>query len=81
MTTPKEINILITPDQTLIEGEILHPTTISIVLENGHSYELIKARELLTKYDKKINKGPNIFKRTKRFFGAVKQVIREQNEN
>ena len=76
-----DLNIVIMPDHTIIGGEILHPTTISLILENGHSYDFHQVLKLHTKHDKKANKGPNVFKRTGRFFSAVKQVIREQNEN
>jgi len=79
MTIPKELNILITPTQTMIGDKICHPTTISVVLENGHSYDLDLITTLLTKHDKKTHKGPGLFKRTKRFFQAVKQVMKEES--
>jgi hypothetical protein len=76
-----ELNILITPEQTIIGGEVIHPTTISIVLENGHSYELQQILKLLEKHDKKTAPRKPFFSRTKRFFSAVKQVLKEEAEH
>jgi hypothetical protein len=79
--TTQELNILITPDQTIIAGEVIHPTSINIVLENGHSYELIDTIKLLEIYDKKKRQRKPFFSRTRRLISAVKQVLKEESEH
>jgi hypothetical protein len=76
-----ELNILITPDQTIIAGEVIHPTSINIVLENGHSYELIDTLKLLEIYDKKTRQRKPFFSRTRRLISAVKQVLKEESDH
>jgi len=67
--------ILITPDHTLVGDEILQPTSITVVLENGHAYELEYIVTLLMKADKR--NQPKRPSRVKRFFHAVKQAMAE----
>jgi hypothetical protein len=77
----QELNILITPDQTLIAGEVVHPTSINIVLENGHSYELIDTIKLLEIYDKKKRQRKPFFSRTRRLISALKLLLKEESDN
>lgn len=72
--------ILITPDQTLVAGKSMTPDNISIVLENGHSYDLDTILLLLMKHDKKKIKKPGLLMRTKRGLTAFKQAMRETSD-
>ena len=54
------------------------PDNISIVLENGHSYDLDTVLLLLMKHDKKkTGKGPSFTMRTKRAITAFRQAMKE----
>ena len=76
-TKPKDINILITPEHTLLGDEIIHPATITVVLENGHSYDLDSILAQLDKLDKKQRAKWVPFKRIRRFAKAVKIALNE----
>jgi hypothetical protein len=73
--------ILITPEQTLIGGKPMQPTSINIILDNGHSYDLDTMVTLLEKHDRKVSKKLNIFSRTRRGFRAFKQAIKETDNS
>ena len=75
-TTPNLI--VIAPEHTKINDEILHPCTISIVLENGHSFDIHEIVELLEKHDKKVNKSRRPG-RVKRFIRAFKEAMDESD--
>ena len=76
-TTPHLI--VIAPDVTKIDDEYYTPCSISVVLENGHSYDIDVIVNLLEKHDKKVSKIGRIKKpgRIKRFARAFKQAVKE----
>jgi len=69
--------ILITPEQTLVQGKAMTPDNISIVLENGHSYDIDNVIDLLEKFDKKHAKKTPLRIRVKNGFSAFKQAMKE----
>ena len=69
--------ILITPEQTLVQGKTMTPDNISIVLENGHSYDIDSVIDLLEKFDKKHAKKTPLRTRVKNGFSAFKQAMKE----
>ena len=73
-TTPHLI--VIAPNHTKIDDKIITPCTISIVLENGHSFDIDEIVHLLDKHDRKKHKikRPG---RIRRFFRAFKEAARE----
>ena len=73
-TTPHLI--IIGPNHTKIDNDILTPCSISIVLENGHSYDIDQIIELLDKDDTRRAKS-NTPGRVKRFTRAFKTAIKE----
>ena len=72
--------ILITPEATLVAGKSMTPDNISIVLTNGHSYDLDTILELLTKHDKKTVKGPKLTTRIGIGYRAFKQAMKETDD-
>ena len=80
-STPKLINILITPLQTSIGNEIIKPDNIAIVLENGHAYQIDDVIDILEKHDKKKPSKLRVKRRIKRFTAAFKSALAESAEN
>ena len=72
--------ILITPETTLIAGKSITPDSVSVVLPNGHSYDLDTILELLTKHDKKTVKGPKLTTRLGIGYRAFKQAMKETDD-
>ena len=78
--TTKPINLLITPNHTLLGDEIIKPDHIAIVLENGISHDLDTIVALLEKHTPKEPKKP-WFNRTKRLLKAIKIAYAEINSD
>jgi len=79
-TTPKtdHTTILITPEYTIVAGEIVHPDNMAIVLENGHSYDIDIVVDMLERHDKKKHKNkPRIFRRIRHVKQALGKAIKE----
>jgi len=73
-TTPHLI--VIAPNHTMIDDEFCTPCTISIVLENGHSYDIAEVVHLLEGIDRKKNKVKRPG-RIRRFARALKTAVKE----
>jgi hypothetical protein len=71
--------IIITPNHTKIDDEIITPCSISIVLENGHSFDIAEVAHYLEAIDLKNNKETRPG-RIKRFTKALKQAVKESAE-
>lgn len=66
--------IVIGPNHTKIGDEIVTPCSISILLENGHAFDIDEVITLLEKVDKGKMKKPG---RVKRFGKAFKTAFKE----
>jgi len=75
------INILITPLQTSIGHKIIKPDNITIVLENGHAYQIDDVIDILEKHDRKKPSKLRVKKRIQRFKAAFKTALAESAEN
>jgi len=76
-TTPHVL--VIAPNHTKIDDEFITPCTISIVLENGHSYDIDEIVNMLEKHDHKTRKAKKPG-RIKRFTKAFKEALQESAE-
>ena len=75
-TTP-EINVIIGPQHTSVDGKIFQPNNISVILENGHSYDIDEIIDMLEKIDKKKKKKKRIFRRIRHVGQALNTAMRE----
>lgn len=83
MTTKKTVTphlIVIAPNHTKIDDEVITPCTISIVLENGHSFDIDEIVNHLEAVDKKRAKKVKKPGRIRRFGRALKAAIKESAE-
>lgn len=68
--------IIHTPEGTIIDGELVCPETVTIILPNGAPIDIFEAVQQLTKKNK-----PKRESKFRRGFRAFKEAIREQDEN
>ena len=68
--------IIIGPNHTKIDSDIVTPCSISVVLENGHSYDIDHIIQLLETEDARKFKAKNPG-RAKRFVRAFKTAVKE----
>ena len=74
--------IIISPEHTIVNGEIIYPKSIIIILESGTSFPIDQVTTILSQFED--NCKPRIkkpkFGRIKRFTRAVKIALKESLE-
>ena len=77
--TEKEHNILITQDQTIVNGIVTQPDNISIILPNGHAFDIEEIITILQREDarKPARKRVKLTRFTSAFKKALKECMTE----